>query len=69
MPSTHLGHEYVFSTKTIVRVGVVVVDDRYRNRGVMSHVVHRGYLGLCLETGHEPTSDAGYELTAVYEGH
>ena len=65
--ATHLRHENVFSTQSIVGVGVVVIHGWDRYGCPLAEVPHSGNLRLGLEARHETTGDSSDELSAVDE--
>jgi hypothetical protein len=66
--SHYLGHEDVLSTEAVVRVGVVVIDERNGEVCVLAQKVHGRDFRFGFDPGHEPASNPRDEFRAIDEG-
>lgn len=64
---SYLGHDNVLSAETIIWVGIMVVDGRNWNGGMLAEVAHGGDFRLSFEVGQESPSNSGYDFLAIEE--
>ena len=64
----YLGHEDVFSTKAVVRIGVIVKDLWDRAVGMFAQEIHSRNFRLRFDSGHESARNPCDKFKAIDKG-
>jgi len=65
---SYLGHEDIFSSETVERTTIVVINGRNGDVCVLSQKVHGRHFRFGLDSRHEPASDPRNKFKAIDEG-
>jgi len=68
LKNTHFGHEDEFTTQTIVRIGIVMINRGDRYFCLVTQIVYRGYFRLGLQPWHESTCYSSNDVKVIDQG-